>query len=660
MRRTALFFLLVFSRVIFGCDAPHGFPLIETRYVPDCGFNRAVLAVSDGGAFAAWHFTHVGFGTVTGTNYGAPLDEQGRARVNEEIPYAFLGSPSVASDGRDFLLVINDSTATRAMVVDRDGKAGALQLVASSHTGGQAGVVWTGSEYLVVNLDLAAAHVSRDGTVTNVNQLTTGATLAALTNGLVIWKRGATFEAAPIGGAAVSLPAIPSTASVNVASSGNGFLAVFIDTNGRVAALRLDISGNPIANPIEIASESLVSTLIDPPQVAYEGGSFLVLWDNAGSIVRAAHVPATNGAASAPFVVANGFIWAATPSRDGTLVAYGTGCGSIATRVITRGANNGTTESIVSMHASAQTSPRIASTALGRQVLWFEGNSLYTRFIGGSGSAGAVMRLSNNVTFHAAIVAISGGTAIVFDDDRSLRLARLDAAGNLTGVGTLPSTSITFSISLAAVGDELLVVTSGEDELFKTEVDAVRVSDSLQRVVLSHAGEDGFNAIAGGDGAHWYAAWRNGSSHLAAIEMPRGDLRQQTRFDTTLPTSVSGTLGGIAGGGDPAVIWTNGNVHATYFHSGLDILLAAAVNAFGVRVIDGDAYWIETSPTTRILSAPVTRTPASAAVEKACLAKSLIGIDYEIRNGAVSAIVYPDGSQLRVEERGVTRRRASR
>src|SRR2546421_4955727 len=87
MRRIAGLFLLLFSRVIFGCDAPHGFPLSDVRYVPDCGMNSAALAVSDDGAFAAWHFMHAGFGFVTGTNYGAPLDAKGRATVDVELPF---------------------------------------------------------------------------------------------------------------------------------------------------------------------------------------------------------------------------------------------------------------------------------------------------------------------------------------------------------------------------------------------------------------------------------------------------------------------------------------------------------------------------------------------------------------------------------------------
>ena len=157
MRRIAGFFLLLFSRLIFGCDAPHGFPLADIRYVPDCGFSQAALAVSDDGAFAAWHWTHFGFGLIGGTNYGAPLDAGGRARTSEEMPYdGGTALPAVASDGHDFLLVLSDSASTTAMIVHADGSAEASQKIASNHAAGKSLVVWTGSDYLAVTPDLVA------------------------------------------------------------------------------------------------------------------------------------------------------------------------------------------------------------------------------------------------------------------------------------------------------------------------------------------------------------------------------------------------------------------------------------------------------------------------------------------------------------------------
>jgi hypothetical protein len=664
MRRIAVLFLLLFSRVILGCDAPRGVPVSDLRFVPDCGMTSASLAVSDDGAFAAWHFTHVGFGFISGTNYGAPLDAVGRSRVDAELPLQGANAfPSLASDGHDYLLVLSDSAASRAAIVHPDGSSGPLQTITTNHGPGAAGLVWTGSDYLFVSQSLTAVRLSPAGVVTNVNVLTMDATFAALANGLVIWKRGVNVEAAPIGGPAVSLPMIPVTAAMSVASSGNGFLVVFTDTSGRVGAQRLDIGGNPIGGVIEVAREAASPSPV-APQVAFEGDSFLALWESDSS-VRAAHVSA-NSAVSAPFIVAaNAVIWSAVPSRDGTMIAYGAGCGTVATRVIGRGAENGTPESIVSLRADVQSNPIIAATALGHQVVWHESNSLFTRFVGSSGPAGPTMKLSTDLTINASIIPFAGGTVAVWDDGSNapvrLRVARFGAGGELIGEPiTIPSTAFVFSISLAAAGDELLVVTSGEDDLFKNEVDAERLDTNLnvlQRVVLSSPGEDGFYALAGGDASRWYAAWRDGGAQLVVVELAHGDLHQQTRFSTTLATSVSAFIGGILPGDDPAVMWTDGNVHATYYHSGLDILVAGA-NVTAPRLIGSEAFWLELTPTTtRILSAPISKSPAPAATERACLALPFNGLGFDVRNGAIDAIAYPDAPQLRVQLRGVPRRR---
>ena len=408
------------------------------------------------------------------------------------------------------------------------------------------------------------------------------------------------------------------------------------------------------------ASESAAAFPISP-QVAFEGDSYLVVW-NSGPSVRAARIT-SSGTVSPSFIVANGNVWSAAPARDGTMIAYGVACGSIATRVIARGQTNGTVESIVSLRADAQLAPRLATTAYGHQSIWFESNTLFTRFIANNGILGRSERLSSATSYHASIVAFQDGSAVVWFEGNSLLFARFDGNGNLvSNLQRILSTPFVFTISLAAAGDEVLVVTSGEQDLFKNEVDGALLGpygDILQRVVLSNPGEDGFNAIAGGDASRWFAAWRNGASQLVAIEMPHADLRQPMRFTTTLPTTISGSIGGILPGDDPAVIWSNGNVHATYIHSQLDILVAQA-NAIDLRVIGRDAFWTETAATTRILSAPITKTPAPAPIERACLAKTAIGIDYDVRNDAVDAVAYPEGPQLRVQLRGFARRRAVR
>jgi len=656
MRRIApVFLLFFFARVLGACDAPHGVPVTDVHYVPDCGFNNASLAVSDDGAFAAWHFTHAGFGSITGTNYGAPLDAAGKSRVNEELPFGgFTSQPSIASDGHDFLYVLSHSGQTSVNVIHADGTIDPSRPIAVPKADGKALVVWTGSDYLVVTPDLLAIHVSRDGHPGNVNTLTTGATLAALTKDLVIWKRGTTFEAAPIGGAAVSLP-IPPTASVNLAD----FLAVFEDQTGRVGALKLDHNGNPISGIIEIASEP-ASAFVIPPRVAFDGDSHLVVW-NSGAVMRAVRV-STSGAASAPFTIGNGTISSAVPTRDGTMIAYSAGCGFIATRVIPRAATTASAESVVSLHADSQVSPRIAATALGHQTIWYESNVLYTRFVSTSGPSGPVTRLSeSSFSAHGTIIPFMGGSAVVWDDSPDIRVARFDAAGNLvTESDPIPFEQFIFSIALAASGDELFVVAQGEQALFKNEVHAARIAANgtvLQDAVLSNPGEDGFNPIAGSDSTRCYAGWRNGANQLVVVETPRSDLRQMTRFTTTLPGTLVTTIGAFALGEDSLVVWTNGDVHAVHYHSGLDEIVANG-RAFNVSVFEKRAYWIEVGQTTTIRSAPIFHI-AQSPTEEACFSATIFNIDFDVRNGALDAIAYANGPQLHVQLRGIAHRRGA-
>jgi len=657
MRRVApVFLLFFFARVLVACDAPHGVPVSDINYVPDCGFNHAALAVSDDGAFAAWHYTHAGFGITTGTNYGAPLDAAGRSRVNEELPFdGFTSQPTLASDGHDFLYVLSHSGQTSVNLTHAGGTIEPSQPIAVPKADGKAMVVWTGSDYLVVTPDLQAVHVSRDGHPGSVNILTTGATLAALTKDLVIWKRGSVFEAAPIGGPAVLLP-IPPAASVSLEES----LAVFADQTGRVAALRLDRSGITVGNAIEIAQEP-ASNFIVAPQVAYDGDSYLVLWQS-GKLIRAVRVSAS-GVVGTPFAIGDGILESAVAARDGAMIAYDASCSAIATRTIARGTSSVSAESIVSLHADAQNSPHIAATALGHQTIWYESNVLYTRFVSTSGPTGPVTRLSeSNYSAHGTVVSFLGGSAVVWDDGPTIEVARFDAAGRLiVDAAPIPSMPFIFAVSVAVSGDELFVVAQGEHDLFKYEVHGLRIGADgalLQEALLSNPSDDGFDAVAGADATRDYAGWRNDSNQLVVVEMPRGDLRQSKRFTTTVSSpSSAAAVGALVPGDDPLVLWTNGDVHATHYRSGLDEILANGY-AFNVRAIGDRAYWIEIGPRTVIHSAPIFRI-APSATDEACLDGAIFNIDFDVRNGAIDAIAYASGPQLRVQLRGIAHRRGA-
>jgi hypothetical protein len=667
MRRCFALAIVCLTRALFACDTPHGLALSDLRYVPDCAFNTAAVAVNENGAFAAWHYTHAGFGFVTGSNYGVPLDIDGHSLVAEEIHYGGLTTlPAVATDGHDFLLAMSDAFNTSALIVHADGTPSATRTFATNGTAGRPGAVWTGSEYLVVSPNLKAATVSRDGAIGIVNTLTTGATLVALTSRLLIVKRGTTIETAIINGTSLSSPmrldAVPSTASIGVGSNGSGFLVAFFEQSGRLAAQRLNANGGPIGAPIEIAKEAAADVLPQQvPQVVAEDDTYLVIWATANAI-RGMRVTSSGGTTT-PFAIGSGYLWSAAASQKSTIIAYGTGCGSIATRTIARGAREAGEESIVSMRPSDQTRPRLNAMTFGHQAIWFEGNDLFTRFIANNGIRGDAVRLGSGTTLNAAMIAFNGGSAIAWSDD-ALHIARFDAFGNATGEAkTIASTKIIFSISLAAAANEILVITQGEPDLFMNEVDAVRVDanlNTLQRALLSNPGDDGFDPVGAGDGAHWVVAWRNSASQLVAIEMPRGDLRSQTRTSRMLPTTGVSFIGDVTSGDDPAVVWSDfTHPHATFIHSGLDVLLGPG-NASNPHVIDGHVFWKESGGNTRILSAPLTNAPGEAPRERGCVASAIFPIEYDVRNGDVDAIAFPDGPQVRIQLKMFPRRHATR
>jgi len=665
MRHIAAIILFLLARGLAACDTPRGVPVSDLHYIPGCNMTDVSIAASDDGAFIAWHSNHAGSSSQPDANFGAPLELNGYTALKNALPFGADGSvPVVASDGHDYLLVLSGNGSLQATIVHQDGSSGPLRTLESKSNFGRTGVVWTGSEYLVVNETLRAIHVSRDGSVTAVETLTTGADFVALTNGLVIWKRGSTFEAARIGGAATALP-IPDNAAINVASDGNGYLAAYIDRDGHVVALRLDRDGHPIGNAIAIDA---VFPFYYPaaPQVVFDGDSFLVLWTRFGNVAntgRAARINTDGAITLPPANVSDGTIWSVTPSRDGTMVAYtDNACGAVATVVIGRGTMDHVLPWPISFQPNPQIYPRIAATSVGHQIVWNETFALYTRFVSSSGPTGPTTKLSNSIEASADVVSFAGGTAVIFVNSIGLCVDLFSADGKWIAQQLIPAKPWIFEWRVAVAGDELLIVSEEADDYTAiAEIYAARLDSKLnirQRIVLSKPGDHPVSVAVAGDSARWFAAWRDGSQ-LIATEMARGDLRQQTRFSAIPQTTETIRLEGIVPGDDPALVWTAGKAHATYYHSGLDVFVTVPDGRL-VRVIGGDVYWVEYGiAENRIRSAPVSKTPVAMPVEHACMPRTLIPQDFDLRDGTVDAIVYADDAQLRVQLRSIAHRRGA-
>jgi hypothetical protein len=667
MRKIACLFAFCLTRAIFACDPPRGVPINDLHYTTQCGMSDAALAANDDGAFAAWH----SYSRVTPpANFGVPLDAIGRPTAPAGFSFnGFEARPFVATDGHDFLLVLADASLPDiATIVHPNGSSEPFQSLPALAAQGPVGVVWTGSDYLVVDPDLNAVHVTRDGKITNVNMLTTGAKFAALAPGLVIWKRGTSVEAAPLdGGPAVLIPA-PSNAAFTLARGSDGYLVAFTDVTGRAAALRLDLTGHPAAAPIELTN---LGPSIFPvaPVVAFDGDSFLALWSDS-NLMRAMRIGA-DGSALSRFVIGPGVITSAATSRDGTLIAYASACEAIATRVIPRSTSTANSESTVSFRGLLQYPSSVAATATGHQAIWNEEGALYTRSIGSSGPAGPRMKLPlelGNMT--SAIISYAGGTVVAYDDTGfptntgrvdHIRVVRLGTHGELVAQTIIPSSYFTSKIVLAASGNDVLVVLSGNDPTpFSQTIMATRLDSNLtplQSVVLAQPGEYAYDPVVAADGSRWHVAWLNDQGQFAAVDIPHDELRQQTRFSA--PAPPLSTNAGLTSGDDPAIVWTGGSpsrVHATFYHSGVDVVLSEPFPA-EARVIGNEAFWLTGGDASvHVRSALVTKTPAAASIERACLGNVPLPLAFDVREGALDAITYLDGLQLHVLLHGVARR----
>lgn len=677
MQKAAFLFLLITARAFAACDPPHGFPISEQRYGTACGYSGGAIAANDRGAFAAWHQADIGFAYVTGTNYGAPLDGIGRPRVVSEINYGGgTGRPRIATDGRDFLLVTYSQGFTDARLVRADGTSGAPTVLSDQGVGtftssgvlGNAAVVWTGSEYRVATTEIVPfgsgyhghirqATLTADGAPGIFSDIADAAALLALApagpgRALAIWTHGGVVLSAMTSASGlVSTPgpveAIPPTASsVSLATDGTSFAAAYA-MGSLVAAVRL---GSP--TPIVLDPNGTSA-----PQIVWDGNAYVVVWNDSANNIRMARLTAS-GVTPATTIGA-GHVESAGASPNGVAVLHTVPCGAMA--VLTIGGN----DSILSIAPSPQTAPSLVATKFGHQVTWIEnGTTLSTRFVSGSGGAGEVVALAEASGIKAASIPFEEGTAIVWGGSGAVSMARFDAFGTRTGeTKTFPAPALVFSVSAATAGGDLFIVTSGQNDPFKGQVDATRTDGqgiAYEHVVLSNSGQDGFNALAGGDASRWLTAWRNGANEIHVVEMPHGDLRQQTRTALTLPTAGVAFLSDVVAGADPAIVWSDAKAaHVTFLAPRLDVILDASGRTFDARAAGPNVFWKSLHENVRLFSAPLSRVP-SMPVERACLGLTHLPVEYDTRQGALSALAYIDGTRVLVRLPEPPRRRPSR
>jgi hypothetical protein len=464
---------------------------------------------------------------------------------------------------------------------------------------------------------------------------------------LLLWRQGGTVQAGFITGTVLSSRPIPLAGvigEVRVASGPQGFLVA----NGYTGLL-LDADGMPSGSPIAIPAEG------GQPRVVWDGAGYLAVWSTLSNVMRAARVTSA-GAVWAHFLIGQGTVGSVSSAGDRTIVVYGTSCGAVASRTIGRGELRAGDESLLSIQSLEQASPQLASTPFGQEVTWMEAGMLLARFVTTAGSFGEVVTLGPAGTASAKVLSVQGGSVVVWAVPAvGLQIVRFDPFGHFRRTDLVTASHFVFTISVAPVADELFIVTDGEELSGPYEVYGTRVGgdgELRERVLLSGPGEDGFNAVAGGDEQHWLAAWRNGASRVVTVTMDHGNLRSQQRAALTLPTSAVAFLDGLRGGSDPAVIWDDRTdlvrLHATFFDPQTDVVLAEGADGISaVRLENHELFWNSFGAGSRILSAPIGRSPV-APQEQKCLTTSQ-PIAFAARDGALSALAYEASGRLFVQ-----------
>ena len=728
MRSTLLVaFVLLSLPAARPCETAQGQPVGPLHFAPVCGLSAAAVAANDHGALGVWPSTRGQIFRIT-EDFGTLLDLAGHPFHSSQSSLGAGttdGVPVLATDGTDFLLFQNTRGFASVQKISADGTViGPILRVTSigsvaGNTGGSGTVLWSGTEYTTLLTAAIAdnetaglyhgriirASVSRDGAVGGVDTLLDGASLAAAVSAganrvLMIWHSGGVTEAGMLNGSALTrasqrLDAIPSTVSVALATDGVGFLAVWIEPGGRLAALRLDSSGAPSGPPIEIVTTPVVLGRSDPLAV-WDGSSYVVFWSDDGATKGARISPNGTGP---PAIVAAGRPAAATVTSRGTLLLTIHGCGTVASTVIDRGVLTAETSADVSIAVIPQRSPRVAATSRGHQLLWTEDGKLLTRFVGADGSSGEIRQLNDETVRSATgsfsdgsvslIVPFHGGSYVAWSEGPEngsavLRAQRLDAAGQPTGMkAAIDTLFFIFDIALAESGDELFIVTE-EQRAFSPypapssppEVYAARLGGEgnlLQRAAVAVSKVAFQSVAASADGFQAIAGWMTDLHELRATTMDATNLRVQQATIISLPLEAGASRVVLRQGPPAAVFWIEGSsrLHMTLLDSRADVVVAEARDGLGLVRLEGDdLYWL-VAPQATILSARLTPTAAGQPRARACFAIYPFPFAYAVRDGAPSALIYArrfvvddrdgaDDAQLRVQLLAPARRHAAR
>jgi hypothetical protein len=311
LMRVSLFFLLLLT------SALHAQQPIPSQLLGEVPVADTVVQHTRGGGFADLATDGHNFMLVStsGSHNVMLVDASGKPLLPSS--WVFAGEDaeraSVASSGNTFLVVWGTTGGTSAVLFDTRGNpikapfrihddGPGIQPISSGIPVKQPtrrDVVWTGTEYLVLNLSsafatppgvgitysLVAIRVSNSGDILQ-NDIATG---LSTDSAVVASRNGVTVIATPEHYAV--LPGLPVRFSVRVPSDDvaitagdDGFLIV-VTTVAGITARHLDPGGGADGEPFAIAAGAAARA-----DVAWDGSSYVITWaDDQGSI-RALHV----------------------------------------------------------------------------------------------------------------------------------------------------------------------------------------------------------------------------------------------------------------------------------------------------------------------------------------------------------------------------------
>jgi hypothetical protein len=675
---TIALFLLLVLRPVFACDTPQGKAVATPQTVTACEYLDAAVGLNEQASLGIYAWQFIGFGLSGGAVTTSPTTLNGTYTALPQTVDALVASPSVATDGTDFLLVEYSSGATATRIMHADGSSGPRNVIIAAsnannagstvnNNGGSAAVVWDGNEYIVLTTefvrpapDVAAvpkvvsATVRRDGSLASIGVIADNAVLLtgvrAGSSAEAIWRRNGVLEAGP------ALPQQINTASyVTLPNSDASVAAAANNGSSIVVALGTSSGVNIITADTNFNNRNLKTVNAIQPnglEVVPDGNDFLVLQSDAALTARATRISGGNPGAS--FALTNGIVVAAASNSRGTIVMSTHGCGTIASQFIARGATTASAATDLTLKAAAQTDARLIPTNAGHQLTYIENHALFTQFVDNSGNPQARTQLTSYATSYDTVY-LNGGSAIAWIDGASsnaLKVARFDQNGAKRGnTIDIPATATVNAVSVAASGDSLLVAYQGTPAgSHHPEVHAALVDTNgnvTQNVLLSGPSDDGSNVTAGVNGNQWMIAWRNGPPHaLVVVTTPLTNLSSPSTRILPLTTFGLPTLAAADGG---IVYWIERS-DANYLHkmvvsNGSDSVIAQADNIDTVRVANGIPTWSvrgsTSGETTSVFLTPFGQLGCFTAFDSA--------VEYDTRGGGLALYVYSDGTQLHTE-----------